>query len=187
MREPFLKGLFLDILNTAEVLSRDVIFKDYFTSYRNLRQFIAYGIPERRVESKAKESFYNMLSRLKREGLIEPSREQSGTWRITQKGKEWLAKYKLLKKQVSEPTNEKDYLKIIAFDIPENQKAKRQWLRNTIAELGFSMLQKSLWIGENKLPSDFMKNLQILGIDKYVHVFAISKQGTINHKNKPKS
>jgi len=68
---------------------------------------------------------------------------------------------------------------LIIFDIPEKEKHKRQWLRIAIEALGFSMLQKSVWIGRVQLPRDFLIDLKNLNLLMYVHIFTVTKKGTL--------
>ncbi|OGZ02623.1 MAG: hypothetical protein A3G64_02285 [Candidatus Liptonbacteria bacterium RIFCSPLOWO2_12_FULL_60_15] len=179
MQNHFLKEMVLETLADAGTITREVFFTGYAASYRNARRMMLHGVSAHRVDTKAKMSFANTLSKLRREGLVEQSKRHSGAWSITAKGKAWLAAHRGKRLPQFAPTAEKDYLKIVIFDIPELHKAKRQWLRNTIAGLGFSMLQKSVWIGEQKLPVGFMEDLNALGLESYVHIFAVAKRGTI--------
>lgn len=70
-------------------------------------------------------------------------------------------------------------LKIFAYDIPEREKQKRAWLREVLRLLGFRMLQKSLWIGKSKIPEGFLQDLRKKEIMDHVHIFEISKTGTL--------
>jgi len=45
--------------------------------------------------------------------------------------------------------------------------------------LGFTMLQKSLWIGSNKIPEEFIEDLKEWKIIEYVHIFEVTKKGTL--------
>jgi len=176
----FLKELVLETLADAGTITRGVFLTGYATSYRNARRMMLRGVPEHRINTKAGVSLTNTLANLKREGLVAQSKKRSGAWSITAKGKAWFAEHhgKQLPRFV--PTGEKDYLKVIVFDVPESHRAKRQWLRSTIAGFGFSMLQKSVWIGEQKLPAGFVEDLNALGLGNYVHIFAVAKRGTIS-------
>jgi len=72
-------------------------------------------------------------------------------------------------------------LNIVIFDIPETQRRKRNWLRESLVQLGFSKLQQSVWMGKNKLPKEFLQDLETFQILKYVEIFSINKTGTIKH------
>ena len=76
-------------------------------------------------------------------------------------------------------TESDDELKIIIFDIPEEERQKRDWLRSVLKNLKFSMLQKSVWVGKGKLPKEFINDLSKYKIISYVDIFAISKYGSL--------
>ena len=49
------------------------------------------------------------------------------------------------------------------------------------------MLQKSVWIGKNKIPEEFLKALAELDLMNFIHILKISKTGTIAETTKIKS
>ena len=75
--------------------------------------------------------------------------------------------------------NKSEELMLIIFDIPEKFKHKRVWLRRQIKELGFELLQKSVWMGKYKIPEEFIRDLKDMKILSYIHIFQISKAGSI--------
>ena len=135
---------------------------------------------------KTKNNFYSLLSRLKRQGFVERKRKGSKTfWKITPKGEKRLEKLKnIFKAPRLFYKQEKDGgLNIVVFDIPEKHRAKRNWLRSNLLSLDFIMLQKSVWIGKNKLPEEFLKALAELDLIEFVHIVKVSKTGTIKELN----
>lgn len=107
------------------------------------------------------------LSRLKKRGLVQNKR---GIWFITEKGLEYLSKKSLLKLPFSKSNQGKPKNMIVAFDIPENFKKERNWLRAALKNLSFKMLQKSVWFGPAPLPSDLifaLKEIKILNFIKF--------------------
>ena len=65
------------------------------------------------------------------------------------------------------------------FDIPEKEKWKRVWLREVLGLCGFKMLQRSVWAGKNKIPEEFLADLRNFNMLEYVHIFEVSKKGTL--------
>jgi len=124
---------------------------------------------------KERRNFYSMISKLKKDGLIEKT---DNKWLITTKGKKWLREALGLKKKEYKP--EKGTLKIVIFDIPEKLRKRRDWLRSVLRELGFEMLQKSVWIGKVKIPQEFIMDLQTAEIVDYVDIFEITKTGSLH-------
>ena len=166
---------------TAEFL--DCFFTDYHTSYRRLRGFPARGervaaVPEKLARAE-KQRFYNLRSKLKREGLVK--RTPRGIWRLTQKGIDWsraIAKRLPARTYAVQPSRE---LTLIIFDIPERERQKRVWLRAVLKRLRFRMLQKSVWIGKVQLPEEFLDDLKRLRLLPYVEILLITKTGSIRH------
>ena len=110
-------------------------------------------------------------------------------WQITHKGKKRLAglhektnRYELPRRDYSKQKS-KDLL-IVSFDVPEQERRKRNWLRSHLIEFGLSPLQKSVWMGRVVLPEEFLRDLKKYGILPYVHVFSINQKGTIREKEK---
>ena len=60
---------------------------------------------------------------------------------------------------------------VIVFDIPEKHKHKRNWLRLELANLGFGLLQKSVWFGPAPLPKTFIRALDELKLLRHLKFF----------------
>ena len=64
---------------------------------------------------------------------------------------------------------------IIAFDVPEKYRRERDWLRIELKNLGFAMMQKSVWYGSSPLPQDFITSLDDLKILKFIKFFDVKE------------
>jgi DNA-binding transcriptional regulator PaaX len=180
----------LEIISDFKWMTTNVFFTDYNTSYKNLRKAMAYGIDsvnektEKEIDRENRQKFYNLLGHLQKQGFIQKRKNENEKtfWKITKKGMDYLgvskAKNKLLV-PIKAGAKEKDSLKVIVFDIPESHKKERNWLRKTLVNLEFKMLQKSVWTGEIKLPKNFFVRLKNLKLLNYVHIFEVNKKGTI--------
>jgi len=118
-----------------------------------------------------------LLCRLRRQGLvIRKGSNRSSVWRISKKGKVWLAKQKLVK-----VIPKKDGIpRLVIFDIPERERRKRNILRAELMGYGFERLQKSVWLGYNPLPEDFVRMLEVQSLKNKVHIFSIRDVGTLS-------
>lgn len=125
-----------------------------------------------------KQRFYNLVSKLKREGFI---KNNDDGYCLTQTGKEKLKKLisKILPKRAYKKEKD-DQIKIITYDILEKERHKRDWLRSTLKDLNFYMLQGSVWIGKSKLPIEFLEDLKRIEILESVHIFTVSQEGTLH-------
>jgi len=136
--------------------------------------------------NKIRNRFYAMVSSLEKDGLVEISKEKGDSrFKITQKGKNKL--YQLKERKAHElpiinyKANEGNNLVIVMFDIPENERKKRVWLRSALVCLGFKMVQKSVWMGKVKIPKDFLGDLAEIRIIKFVEIFEVGKTGSLKN------
>ncbi|MDD2934975.1 MAG: CRISPR-associated endonuclease Cas2 [Candidatus Pacebacteria bacterium] len=66
--------------------------------------------------------------------------------RITEKGKEQLAKYEVGDLEIKKPKKWDKKWRVVMFDIKETRKSTRKLLRTTLINFGFVKLQNSVWI-----------------------------------------
>lgn len=172
-----------EALTTIDILSA-ILSSGYGASYSKLNQTLESTKTKRKKlssETINRQRFSNLISKLKRENLI--SRNNDG-WKITRYGKNKLKQIRELgKNKIStSPFYEKknaNNFTLIIFDIPEIYKEKRNWLRWALTNMDFKILQKSVWIGKVVIPNEFLRDLKILKIFNYVHIFSVFKSGTI--------
>lgn len=150
------------------------VLSSYPEGYRLLRAR-AYGLPYKALRRKsgnlleqASENTLRVtLSRLRKRDLVQSVNR--GIWKITSQGRNYLLKR--LGRTHSTTGNRKVKNMIVAFDIPEKEKKKRDWLRAELSGLGFEMLQKSLWFGPAPLPREFLTTLRDLRILSHLKFF----------------
>jgi len=140
------------------------------------------GLDTRRTsKEKTKRSLSSILSRLKREGLAERhGSKKYAKWTITPKGKRHVKEVtpRIFPSVRILPASD-GILRLVAFDIPETERKKRDWIRKELIGCGYTMLQKSVFVGYRPLPHDFVEQLDMLGLDKKVHIMSIEKKGTL--------
>ncbi|MCX6713519.1 MAG: hypothetical protein NTV48_00210 [Candidatus Vogelbacteria bacterium] len=126
----------------------------------------------RKKELAAKEkSFRTLLSNLKKRGLVT---NKDGIWEITSMGQKKNNNVSSLPKQNRYPKiPESERKMIIAFDIPDLHKTERYWLRVALINLGFVMIQKSVWFGPAPLPHEFIKDLKTKNIHECFKFFEV--------------
>jgi hypothetical protein len=129
---------------------------------------------------KLKHRLSSYLHSLKRQGFIE---KKGRLFLITKKGYAKLGGLKNSKLK-SFPVMEYPRAKakawvLIAFDVPEKEKRKRNWLRKVIVNLGFTSIQKSFYVGRVKIPDKFIADLSKLNLLPYIEIFEITKKGTL--------
>lgn len=122
------------------------------------------------------------LWRLKRDGLIARSGpKKSAKWRITAEGENYFNDYFVDLAEGYELPRVDGRIRIFTFDVPEKERKKRDRLREILKSCEYKMLQQSVWIGKRPLAKSAFKDIRDMKADSYIHLFEISKQGTIKH------
>lgn len=158
-----------------------VILSSHHGGYRLMRKRIhGYTGPAlpKRIQEASESTLRVTLSRLKKKGFVE---NDKGAWDITESGLKFVAKIlkRQNRRQMSSANRKKERNLIIIFDIPEKQRAKRDWLRIELVALGFKMLQQSAWIGLSPLPKEFIEELENLGILQHLKFFEAKESDII--------
>lgn len=164
---------------------------DLKTFYKKAYRVSSYGPKRFKTDwaewYKKRQSFYSLLNQLKRDGLIvKTGRRGSAQWHITPRGLVKLRQRALKRERHpagipmrAYTTEQSSGVVIVAFDIPEKMRKKREWLRENLIALKLKLLQKSVWIGTTRIPQDFIKDLHAQDILRFVHIFSVGKRGTI--------
>jgi len=142
-----------------------------------------------REQAYERERYRKFLYKLRLDGLIEEKKTEGKRMIfLTKKGKEKYKKVSNGKEGYVIPSHR--YKKILSkrniiviFDIPEYQKSKRSWLRVALKNLDFSLVQKSVWIGKNKIPNEFLGDLYKLNLVPYVQIFEVAKLGSLTQES----
>ena len=58
---------------------------------------------------------------------------------------------------------------------------ERDILRDIMKLLGFNIIHQSVWVGKVKLPKQFIIDLEIMGILKYVEIMEVTKKGSLKN------
>lgn len=144
-------------------------------SYKGARVNL-FGIP---IYNEYKKSSYaSSISRLKGKGFID---EDKLGWFITSDGKKFCKnnkKYKNFNSPFSEKTP-RDLL--VIFDISQDRKKERDWLRWQLKKFNYSMIQRSVWVGPSPLPVEFKRYLEDIKLKECIKTFKL-KSGYIFDK-----
>ncbi len=138
------------------------------------------SFPCRHYAPVQKSTLSSTLSRLHGQGLVarEGGRKYA-QWRITARGRAYVAKEK--EREAAHILPEKDgKIRLITFDIPEQERAKRSWLRRELLACDFKPLHKSVWIGGRSLPREFIEAIDQRNLGTYVHIIGLDARGTLS-------
>ena len=168
---PSLSGLILGKVAEAGEVLLDSFFPAKYPEARVWR-----GIPGLDFSYEFKRpTFVAILSQLKAQGLVKqiPKRGRR-YWRLTARGRAALAERRHSVSPL--PDGQK---RLVCFDIPERDRAKRRWLRGELIASGYRQLQKSVWIGDTPLPREFIDALDALDLRGRVHLLRVTSGGTL--------
>jgi CRISPR-associated endonuclease Cas2 len=118
-----------------------------------------------------KNSYKSSVTRLHKNGFI---KKEGGGWLVTNEGKQFLSQSSL--KSFESPftkSAKKDLL--LMFDIPEEYRQYRNWLREQLKEFGYVMVQRSVWAGPSPLPLEFKAYIKKLKLQKTIRTFKLAK------------
>lgn len=133
-----------------------------------MRRAILYEFAKKRFEME-KSVYRQNIYRLKKNGFI--TQKNDNIYLSTKGIYRYTNPYKHLKGKI-----EKKNKIIFIFDIPENKRKIREWLRNQIKFWDLEMIQKSVWVGYGPFPSEFMNRLKLLEVDKCIRIFNVQSK-----------
>lgn len=168
----------------------DIILSSYPNPYRRIRKQGRllrdknFSFDKKWSESYLQRKRFNtLLSKLKHDGLVVTVTKDNKNvrWKITRKGSARRAQNHLRLPSFEFPAMEKKFrsVVIVSYDIPEKYKRERGWIRRMLISLDFSLVHKSVWLGQRPLPEELIRELKERALLEYVHIFEISKSGTL--------
>jgi len=166
-----------------------ILSSGYGASYSKMQYSLkqkSYRKSQEEINKQRTQNYYNILYRLRKDNLI-IEKEEGGKrfFRATSKG---LKKILLLKETLSSSKNlpskyykkeNQSFFTIVVFDVPEKERRSRDWLREVLKNLGFQMIQKSVWLGKIKIPKELLNDIFKLKLENFVEIFEISKAGSL--------
>jgi phenylacetic acid degradation operon negative regulatory protein len=182
----------LEAVNEGATAFADVIAAivelPYGASYGQLVRHVERRADDRdirREKARRLQRSYILLHRLKKQGFVlETGSLRRKRFVLTRRGREKLRE--LLQKRKKQLPKNTAYERspsarwtIVMFDIPEGERKKRDWLRSVLKHLGFTMKQKSVFVGKVGIPEAFLDDVRSLDIFDYVHILEVTKGGTL--------
>ncbi len=135
--------------------------------------------------ARARRRCKQLVYELRKDGLLREDKRKIGKIALTKRGREKLAKLKRVREarllRNNYDTEKTDAFTIVIFDVPERERKKRRWLREVLRQIGFSLVQKSVWLGRVKIPKNFLQDIKELRLAEYIEIFQITKTGSLKH------
>jgi DNA-binding transcriptional regulator PaaX len=143
-------------------ISAKVHMREWSEFFRDISE-ASYKAVEELVESKEKKRFLKQsLERLIKKGYIE---EKEGKFKKTKLGQRFFAKYFPHPVQVQPVSGGHWYL--LSFDVPTKENKKRIYLTRILKKYNFQPLQRSVWVGSNKMAQDIWEFIVENKMEKY--------------------
>lgn len=123
-----------------------------------------------------RERWNQNIYRLKTQGLVKVAKsDKEKCYQVTQKGLKKAIEYCLDDLKIEKQNKWDKKFRIVIFDIPEKMKENRRIFRNRLKLLGFTMLQKSIFI--IPWPCEKIVNylIEIYEIEPYVIILTADK------------
>lgn len=151
-------------------IARDILQKLWESelNYKGVRVNIL-GIPKFLIK---KRSVSNSLSKLKKAGFVEYNVDG---WSITKNGETYYKeKLKQLPHFTSPYSKHSPKNLIVMFDVPENKRVYRDWLRSELKIFGYVIIQHSVWVGPSPLPKEFTRFIKEIGLNSCIKTFKLN-------------
>ncbi len=154
---------FLDILNELPNLALGLITRESF-EYKMMR---AGGMNPNKI--------YQGFNNLRHRQIL---KKVSTGYVLTTKGKQWALDLKFRRLRLSNNKKWDKKWRIVVFDIPEQFKQARHILRSKLKALGFTMVQRSVFICPFTCESEIAFLVQYLEISPHVDVIVAVSAGS---------
>src|SRR3989344_5130016 len=131
----------------------------------------AIGVIQKELKRRKWEQFRSDLYHLRRKGFINVESNPNGTYTIktTKAGREQAHKYDLDNLFIEIPKKWDRNWRLVVFDIPAKKYKARSALLGKLKELGFVMLQRSIWA----YPFECKNEIAVVGkafeVERYIH------------------
>lgn len=121
---------------------------------------------------KEKRKIYNALAYLKQKKFVDISEKQNGILvKITTRGYEVVEFYDSLEKmKIKKPKNWDRKFRLVIFDIPAKKQGARVALIQKLKDMGFYMLQESIWVHPYDCINEIATLRKLFEIEPYVKI-----------------
>ncbi len=143
---------------------------------------IIFDIPD--LKNNSKKTISQTVYRLSQKGYILKNKDG---YTITLTGKKYSIQLHNSLAQFAKPVDlPKEKTLLVFFDIPESKRDQRQWFREHLKRFDYSMIQRSVWVGPNPLPKDFLAYIQDIGLMDCIQTLQLAKPYVPPDTNKKK-
>jgi DNA-binding transcriptional regulator PaaX len=136
--------------------------REWSEFFRDLNEATGKAVEEL-IQSKEQKRFLKQsLDRLIQKGYIEA---KDGKFKKTKLGQRFFAKYFPHPAQIQPTSGGHWYM--LSFDVPTKENKKRIYLTRILKKYNFLPLQRSVWVGSNKMAQDIWEFIVENRMEKY--------------------
>ncbi len=77
----------------------------------------------------------------------------------------------------------KEKILLVFFDIPNSQKKQRDWFRTHLKKFDYEMIQRSVWVGPDPLPAEFLSYAEKIGLENCIEAIRLAQPYRAPKKN----
>lgn len=163
--------IFAAIFEIGEVTVEAFLSPSMYSDFPHNDLFATGSSTAHKKKPKFKEvTIRQSIRRLQKQGFVE---KKDLKYVLTAKGRE-LAGYILNRRKVQGRKWDGKY-RVVIFDIPENKRRIRDWLREELYLLDYKKLQESVFIGKYALPDDLVEGIKRYKIGNHVNYLLVDK------------
>lgn len=130
-----------------------------------------FGIPK--FKNISKKTLSQTIYRLNKNEYIE---KKDGGYIITNSGKKYIGQKMRELQTFPKPKNaSSEKILLVFFDIPESHKKEREWFRFHLKKFNYDMIQRSVWVGPDPLPTEFIDYVKTIGLYDCVETIKLAK------------
>jgi len=168
-------SVYNNVMTLSDILL--AYLKSNKSNYKEMRKYLHGYSKTHQEKEPSNQTISTTLYRLKKRGLLT---KDSETFQTTYQGNKYLDTNNKSLKFFHRDQKKNSSRKIICmFDIPEDIRHKRNWLRNQLEILDFALLQNSVWIGPAPLPRDFVAYLTKLELTQHIKFLEVTNKDII--------
>jgi|SRR3989344_5458432 len=176
MRLPITDKFLWDAYKVARFSGRAVHFM-FFTTYIQKARIMGGGqnpVFEKYRKQMGEQKFSKLIYYLKRNNYIQAKAlENKRGFILTKEG---ISKALKASFQAEEKKKRKDgKWAMIIFDVPQKHQKARNLLKSILLNLGYKLLQQSVWVTPYDVSKSTEELLQMYDLEKYVKIFLIEE------------
>ncbi|MFH1129225.1 MAG: CRISPR-associated endonuclease Cas2 [Patescibacteria group bacterium] len=179
---PFTEKFLWDLYNfknkTGDVISKILPARGglRLSDFNTFRSEWTNQNQKKREREKSRKKFTFLIYRLKRQGCLKTLKiKNNSAVMITRQGLDKILRINL--KLINKKTRKDNKWQMVLFDIPEDKRRSRDLFRNQLKCLGYTGLQKSIWVCQYDTLQETKDLIERYNLKNWVELLLVNKIG----------